>query len=242
MEYKTYKVKQGQYGGIVDSTIRIPDKLKLITGGEHDLGNCIHNGNLHYLGIIEGDVVSVYHELKGLHVRAKQCGKYVIITINDISFVEPYPYMVTADELNKEFDLSKYFIVTWSGNLKLLNMKKILRINSEFNIEVLKVTHQDYFGVGYLQTLIPDIEELDVVLTSNFGFSDNMPLAAKVVEGDVANDYWRTLINNVTSKFDINIQVNKVNVDFVHELYKGGDFDVLDDYINMRTAKYVNAE
>ena len=242
MEYKTYKVKQGQYGGIVDSTIRIPDKLKLITGGEHDLGNCIHNGNLHYLGIIEGDIVSVYPELKGLHVYAKQCGKYVIITINDISFVEPYPYMITADELNKEFDLSKYFIVTWSGNLKLLNMKKILRINSEFNIEVLKVTHQDYFGVGSMETLVPDIEELDAVLTSNFGFSDNMPLAAKVVEGDIANDYWRTLINNVTSKFDINIQINKVNVDYAHDLFKNQEYEELDDYINMRKAKYINVE
>ena len=150
--------------------------------------------------------------------------------------------MITADELNKEFDLSKYFIVTWSGNLKLLNMKKILRINSEFNIEVLKVTHQDYFGVGSMETLVPDIEELDAVLTSNFGFSDNMPLAAKVVEGDIANDYWRTLINNVTSKFDINIQINKVNVDYAHDLFKNQEYEELDDYINMRKAKYINVE
>lgn len=239
MKFKTYKVKQGQYGGIIDSTITIPDGLKLITGGEHDLGNCIHDGNLHYLGIMEGDVNSVYSKLKGLHVRAKQCAKYVIITINDIKFIDPYPYMVTDDELNKEFDLSKYFIVTWSGNLKLLNMKKILRVNSEFNIEVLKVTHQDYFGVGYMQTLIPDIEELDIILTNNFGYSDNMPLAAKVIEGDIANDYWRTLINDVTSKFDINIQVNKVNVDYVHDLFKNQEYAELDDYINMRKAKYL---
>lgn len=239
MKFKTYKVKQGQYGGIIDSTITIPDGLKLITGGEHDLGNCIHDGNLHYLGIMEGDVNSVYSKLKGLHVRAKQCAKYVIITINDIKFIDPYPYMVTADELNKEFDLSKYFIVTWSGNLKLLNMKKILRVNSEFNIEVLKVTHQDYFGVGYMQTLIPDIEELDIILTNNFGYSDNMPLAAKVIEGDIANDYWRTLINDVTSKFDINIQVNKVNVDYAHDLFKNQEYVELDDYINMRKAKYL---
>lgn len=239
MKFKTYKVKQGQYGGIIDSTITIPDGLKLITGGEHDLGNCIHDGNLHYLGIMEGDVNSVYSKLKGLHVRAKQCAKYVIITINDIKFIDPYPYMVTADELNKEFDLSKYFIVTWSGNLKLLNMKKILRVNSEFNIEVLKVTHQDYFGVGYMQTLIPDIEELDIILTNNFGYSDNMPLAAKVIEGDIANDYWRTLINDVTSKFDINIQVNKVNVDYTHDLFKNQEYAELDDYINMRKAKYL---
>lgn len=239
MKFKTYKVKQGQYGGIIDSTITIPDGLKLITGGEHDLGNCIHDGNLHYLGIMEGDVNSVYSKLKGLHVRAKQCAKYVIITINDIKFIDPYPYMVTADELNKEFDLSKYFIVTWSGNLKLLNMKKILRVNSEFNIEVLKVTHQDYFGVCYMQTLIPDIEELDIILTNNFGYSDNMPLAAKVIEGDIANDYWRTLINDVTSKFDINIQVNKVNVDYAHDLFKNQEYVELDDYINMRKAKYL---
>lgn len=220
MEFKTYKVRQGQYGGVVDSTIRIPDKLKLITGGEHDSGDFIHDGNLHYLGIVEGDEDSICGELKGLHVRSQQCGKYVIITINDISFVEPYPYIVTADELNEEFDLSKYFIVTWSSDLRILNMKKIVKINSEFNIEVLMAANRDYFNVGEMQMIDSHIEELDKIFANHYSYSEYSPLAPIVVEGDIANDYWDTLINNVTSKFGKNVPVKTVDIDFPHELFR----------------------
>jgi hypothetical protein len=34
MDFKTYEVKQGQYGGIIDSSITIPDNLKLITSDD----------------------------------------------------------------------------------------------------------------------------------------------------------------------------------------------------------------
>ena len=85
---------------------------------------------------MKGNEEELYQNLKGLHVFIKQCGEYVIITIHDISFIEPYPYLITVDELNQEFDLTKYYFVTWSRDLRLFNMKKILRVNSEFNIEV----------------------------------------------------------------------------------------------------------
>ena len=87
MDFKTYKVKQGQYGGIIDSSITIPDNLKLITSD--DSGHFIHVGNNHYLGIIKGDVDEIYSHLEGVHVRTKQLGEYVVITINDISFIDP---------------------------------------------------------------------------------------------------------------------------------------------------------
>lgn len=256
MEFKTYKVRQGQYDGVVDSTIRIPDKLKLITGGKHDLGNLIHDGNLHYLGIIECDEKSICGELKGLHVYSQQCGKYVIITIHDISFVEPYPYIITADELNEEFDLSKYFIVTWSSDLRILNMKKIVKINSEFNIEVLMAANRDYFNIGKMQMIDSHVEELGKIFPRHYSYSDYSPLAPIVVEGDIANEYWDTLINNVTSKFGKNIPVKTVDIDFPHKLYKKyvgltfvktldnliassnipelNDFIELDNYLNMK--------
>jgi hypothetical protein len=256
MEFKTYKVRQGQYSGVVDSTIRIPDKLKLITGGKHDLGDFIHDGNLHYLGIVEGDEDSIWSELKGLHVYSQQCGKYVIIVIHDISFVEPYPYIVTADELNEEFDLSKYFIVTWSSDLRILNMKKIMKVNSEFNIEVLMAANRDYFNVDKMQMIDSHVEKLDNLFANHYSHSDYSPLAPIVVEGDIANDYWDTLINNVTSKFGKNIPVKTVDIDFPHELFRKyvgltsvetldnviasgnlaelNDFIELDNYLNMK--------
>lgn len=250
MKFKTYKVKQGQYGGVINSTITIPDGLKLITGGKNDIGPMLNTGNFHYLGIMEGNKEDMYPNLKGLHVYSKQCGKYVIITIEDVSFIEPYPYLTTADELNKEFDLSKYFFVTWSQNLKLINMKKIVKINSEFNIEVLKVTNRDYFGVGNLYMLRIDREELDTILDGCFSLSDNSPLATKVVEGEIANDYWLTLINNTTGKFGINIPVQSVDIDFPNKLFTNikhgydltdaNKWKEIDEYLKMTKVKYLN--
>jgi len=237
INFKTYNVKQGQYGGVIDSTITIPNNLKLIT--DNHLGNFIHDGNKHYLGIMKGDIDEVYSHLEGLHVRAKQLGEYVVITINDISFIEPYPYLVTSDELNKEFDVTKYFLVTWSRDLKLLNIKKIVRINSEFNIETLRVFNRDYCNIGNMCSLDYDTEELDKILSENFSFSDFSPLPVKVVEGNVAIDYWDTLINNVTSKFGIHIQCNIVDVDFPHKLFENKEYSELDKYLNMKIAKYI---
>ena len=238
VNFKTYNVKQGQYGGIIDSTITIPDGLKLITSD--DFGHCIHTDNKHYLGIMKGNEEELYQNLKGLHVFIKQCGEYVIITIHDISFIEPYPYLITADELNREFDLTKYFFVTWSKDLRLLNMKKILRINSEFNIEVLRVFNYNYFLNDSMYLLDYDVEELDDVLSSNFSLSDFSPLSVKVVEGNIANDYWKTLINKIISKFGFNITVNTVNTDIPYTLFKNQDYNELDEYLNMKKAKYIN--
>lgn len=238
VNFKTYNVKQGQYGGIIDSTITIPDGLKLITSD--DLGPFIHTNNKHYLGIMKGNEEELYPNLKGLHVNILQCGEYVIITIHDISFIEPYPYLITVDELNQEFDLTKYFFVTWSKDLKLLNMKKVLRINSEFNIEVLRVFNYNYFINNNMYLLDYDIGDLDDILSSNLSLSDYAPLPVKVVEGDIANDYWKTLINNVISKFGFNITVNTVDTDIPYTLFKNKDYSELDEYLNMKKAKYTS--
>lgn len=77
MEYKTYKVKQGHYGGIIDSTITIPDGLKLITE-EGQMGGWIHEGHKHYFGIIKGNLDQIRDNLKGLHVYPSQFGEYVL--------------------------------------------------------------------------------------------------------------------------------------------------------------------
>ena len=109
-------------------------------------------------------------------------------------------------------------------------MKKILRVNSEFNVEVLRVFNYNYFLNDSMYLLDYDIEELDDVLSSNFSLSDSSPLPTKVVEGNIANDYWKTLINNVISKFGFTITVNTVDTDIPYTLFKNQDYSELEKY------------
>jgi hypothetical protein len=240
MNFKTYKVKQGQYQGIVDSTITIPDGLKLITGGLSDIGHGKHDGLYHYLGILKCSIDDIYPELKGLHIDAREYGDYVVITIHDISFYDKYPYLITADELNSEFDFSEYFIITWSCYLKLMNMKKIVRINSESNIDILEVTNTDYLGNGSMIKLNPDKEELDLVLNRHFSFSDYAPMRYKVVKGEIAKDYWNTLIYNAIHPFDIPFNTRLVDLNKCYNLFESNDYSELDDYLNMKKANYLD--
>lgn len=241
MNFKTYKVKQGQYLGIVDSTITIPDGLKLITGGPQDIGSGLHNGLYHYLGILKCSIDDLYPELNGLHIDASEFGEYVIITIHDISFYDEYPYLTTPDELNSEFDFSEYFIITWSCYLKLMNMKKIVRINSEFDIDILEVTNMDYAGRNTMIKLNPTNQELDAILNDHFSFSDNAPLKYKVVKGEVAKDYWNTLVHNVINPFDIPpFNVRLVDLNKCNQLFESNEYAELDEYLNMRKASYLN--
>ena len=120
-------------------------------------------------------------------------------------------------------------------------MKKILRVNSEFNVEVLRVFNYNHYLNDKMYLLDYDIGGIDDVLSSNFNLSDSSPLPVKVVKGNIANDYWKTLINNVISKFSCNnITVNAIDVDAPHILFKNGDYDKLDEYLNMKKAKYIN--
>ena len=121
MEYKTYKVKQGQYHEIIDSTITIPDGLKLITE-EDQLGGWLHEGHKHYFGAIKGDLTQIEDNLKGLHVYPEQFGEYVLISILNIKFIEPYPYLVSEEEFNNEFDLSSYYITRYDDEFRIIDI------------------------------------------------------------------------------------------------------------------------
>ena len=229
MEYKTYKVKQGQYHEIVDSTITIPDGLKLITE-EDQLGGWLHEGNKHYFGIIKGDLTQMEDNLKGLHVYPEQFGEYVLISILNIKFIEPYPYMVSEEEFNREFDLSSYYIARYDDELRITDMKKIVKIHSQFNVEVLVV---DRLGINtYMNVDISDV-------ISGKPFLDQ--LQPKVVSGKIAEDYWRTMINETLVRFNLHLeQPNRtVDLDYIHHLFTHGDFNEIDKYIKMEVAKYI---
>lgn len=228
MEYKTYKVKQGQYGGIIDSTITIPDGLKIITQDDQP-GKWIHEGHKHYLGAIKGSFDQIADNLKGLHVYPVKFDEYVLISILDIEFVEPYPYLVSEEEFNNEFDLSSYYITRYDDDLRIINMKKIVRIRSQFDVQVLVV---DRFGIE------SHIEDIDTIITDGYLLERLQP---KVVSGKVAKDYWRTMINKTLVRFNLHLEQphRTVDLDHVHQLFTHGDFNEIDDYINMKVAKYI---
>lgn len=226
MEYKTYKVKQGQYGGIIDSTITIPDGLKLITE-ENQLGRFLHTGNKHYLGAIKGNLDKIGDNLKGLHVYPEQFGEYVLISILDIEFVEPYPYIISEDEFNEEFDLSSYYITQYDNEFRIDNMTKIVKVHSQFNLEMLIVNNSGMHTYMY--------EYLDGILPSPYD------KRAKIVSSKIADDYWRTMINKVIGNFNLHLEQphRTVDLDYIHQLFTHGDFNEIDDYINMKVAKYI---
>lgn len=228
MEYKTYKVKQGQYGGIIDSTITIPDGLKLITENDQH-GNWIHEGHKHYFGAIKGDFDQIVDNIEGLHVYPEKFGEYVLISILDIEFIEPYPYMISEEEFNEEFDLSSYYIIQYDHELNIIDMMKIVKIHSQFNIEILSV---DKVGMNTYMNA-----RLDDILSDN-RFELQRP---KVVSGKVAEDYWRTMINETLIRFNLHIeQPNRiVDLNYIHHLFAHGDFNEIDKYIKMEVAKYV---
>ena len=240
MLFKTYKVKQGQWGGVIDSTITIPEGLKLITGGPHSIGPFIHEGNLHYLGIIEADIDEVSKGLEGLHVTAEKFDKYVFITIHDIQFIEDYPYLVPADELNNEFNLKDYYVITWSKDLQLMNMKRIMRIDSEFDIKVQVVTNTDYIGKSPYKSLLKDSQELNIILDKHFSFSDSAPFPAMVVKGEIADAYWKTLVNKVVEGFGPEMPNFKiVNLEKPQQIYHSMNFGTLDNYLKMKEVEYL---
>ncbi len=227
MEYKTYEVKQGQYDGIIDSAITLPDGLKLLTE-EGQWGEGIHEGHKHYFGIIKGNLDQIGDNLKGLHVYPEQFGEYVLISILNIKFIEPYPYLISEEEFNEEFDLSSYYITRYNNKFNIINMKKIVKIHSQFNIEVLSV---DNCGMNIYRNVPLD----DVLLDNPFN------KRIRVVNGKIAEDYWRTMINETLIGFNLNLeQPNRtVDLNYIHQLFTHEDFNEIDDYINMKVAKYI---
>ena len=227
MEYKTYEVKQGQFSNIIDSTITIPDGLKLLTE-EGQWGKGIHEGHKHYFGIIKGNLDQIGDNLKGLHVYPEQFGEYVLISILNIKFIEPYPYLISEEEFNEEFDLSSYYITRYNDKFNIINIKKIVKIHSQFNLEVLSV---DNCGMNIYRNVSLD----DVLLDNPFN------KRIRVVNGKIAEDYWRTMINETLIGFNLNLeQPNRtVDLNYIHQLFTHEDFNEIDDYINMKVAKYI---
>ena len=63
----------------------------------------------------------------------------------------------------------------------------------------------------------------------------------RVVNGKIAEDYWRTMINETLIGFNLNLeQPNRtVDLNYIHQLFTHEDFNEIDDYINMKVAKYI---
>ena len=131
-----------------------------------------------------------------------------------LQFLPPLKWWVSLQNYHDKFNI--------------INMKKIVKIHSQFNIEVLSV---DNCGMNIYRNTPLD----DVLLDNPFN------KRIRVVNGKIAEDYWRTMINETLIGFNLNLeQPNRtVDLNYIHQLFTHEDFNEIDDYINMKVAKYI---
>lgn len=258
MEFKTYKVKQGGYHEIYDSTVTLPSNLELITGGLDDVGEHKYSELYHYFGIIEGNADTLDKKIDGVTVQIYQFSKYCFITIHDIKFIDNSPTIITTDELNSKYDLSKYYITYWSKDYDLIGMSKIKKINSEFDIDVLQV-YRKYFYVSEENNKLLHINN---VRFSDLGFDNIRNFTIKINQGSIAKQYWNYLINDITKEYGINKKIKNIDIDYIMELNNINCklFDIISNnkaeesdyitftdnvkdmkkYLNMKKVKYIS--
>lgn len=235
MEFKTYKVKQGQYGGIIDSTVTLPSNAKLITGGTRDIGPFINDGLSHYIGVIEGNYSEIANGCKGLSVNVYEFPDFNIVTVHNVLFMEEID-IVSAETLNSLYKFSDYYIVHYSENLVITLMFNIQYIESEFKIKVNCVYNTSWLydqkPIRVMETEIKELCKLYPRYSSR--------CITKVVKGDVAKKYWNTLVSQVLNEFNVlYFEQEKVNINLAYELGKEAKYDKLDDVLNMKTCEFI---
>lgn len=235
MIFKTYKVKQGQYKEIKDSTIVIPAETQLITGGPNDVGKGLHSGLCHYFGIVKGDYNEILDLCKGLHVYVYKFLDLNIISILDISFIDEHPEILSAQEFNAKYDLSQYYIVNYSDKFVIESMYNIQNITSEFNVTANCAYNVNWAGKPSKVLEILQTEFCNLYHGYSFhGF-------VKIVKGDIASMYYDTIVAQVLEGFGILFSGQKrVNLNLANELYKEERYDELTDVINMKKLEQKN--
>jgi len=213
---KTYNIKKGQYGGIVDAELILPDGFELITGGPNDVGEYLHNDCSHYLGCItKNEFEQVKNNLNSLSINHYDLGELVFISINDIQFLEEYPYLITSEEFNEKWDFKKYRIAKYSENFRLLGMNQIQYIKSEFFIKTLEVTNRDKF----------DHEWYKLEVITDYNLSNLLPQVDRkfktiVSDNEICLKYWNQLISNIISQYGGFIPSDNVNINAAYEICK----------------------
>lgn len=258
INFKQYKVKKGVYRGVVTETITIPSDIVYLTGGEYDIGQFLSDGHCHYIGIVRGDYNDIGDQIKGLAVSVhKFNSEYCFVTLTDVQFISEAPEIINPDILpesqyveklakwNSQIDFNKYYVAFYSKEFKLLKMAKIQQIKSENKINTCTVyAFNDCF---------PDIEyksidwsNMELCSFKLDGLSKN--IISRVIEGEIADKCWNTLIYNVLKLLNLSfidpaksntLQMSEINrsykiaKDFI---YNNVSFNAkeLEDLLNMK--------
>lgn len=235
IKLKEYKVKAGYYSGIIESIIKLPVGLKLITGGQKDIYKFKYDGLLHYIGCIKNDNTFDVESLNQDKVTPYKFGEYIIITVQNVLFIDEEPDIISQDEFNELFDLSKYRILDWSKDLNLKNIITIKRINSISNIECSQITLKSTFDNIEALSISKQTYDIEDTLCPNF--YDFIAIS----DSEIAQDYWNTALNIVLEAFgeQFNTDDNKlVDLNEPKRLFENGDYDEINEYLNLNKVKY----
>lgn len=259
INFKQYKVKRGIYGGIELTTVTIPSDIVYVTGGKHDVGHSLSNGHLHYIGIVKGNYDDVSKHIKGLATSVhKFNGEYCFVTLSDVQFISQAPEIINPDilsesqyieklnEWNSQIDFNKYYIAFYTKEMKLAKMAKIQQIKSEYEIDTCLVHTSNEFNTSLKFESI-ELSNMDLRSFCLDGYSIN--IIGKVVEGEIADKYWNTLIYNVLKPLNLELidnlnilkegltgldKAHKITSDFIHngKFFNGKE---LEDLLYMKT-------
>jgi hypothetical protein len=243
MEYKTYKVVRGIYGGTEESFITIPSDMTLVTGGKRDIGRFLCGGHLNYIGYVKSPYEEVTERCNGLAVTVQKFRKDdCFVLIHDIKFVDmPTNEIINPDEMkigqyaNKiskwNVDVvgidtyeNKYeYCAFWSENGKLIKMSQIKFIKSEFNIELNTVWNASDIDDNIAIRIVgQETAKLDGLCLSG-GYTK---IKGIMVNGHIANAYYTKLLKNVLTGVGIvtindrEVKSNDIDLDKLYNMFQ----------------------
>lgn len=242
MEYNTYKVVRGIYGGTEESFITIPSNMILVTGGSHDIGKLLSNGHLHYIGYVKAPYEEVSEKCDSLAVTVQKFRKDdCFVLIHDIRFVDtPTNEIINPDEMkigqytnkiakwNMEIGYDSYdnkyeYCAFWSENGKLIKMSKIKFIKSEFNIELNTVWNTSNIDDNVdIRIIEQETTKLDALCLPG-GYTK---IKGIIVNGHIANAYYTKLLKNVLTGFGIvvgndkEVKSNDIDLDKLYNIFQ----------------------
>lgn len=224
--YRKYKVKIGDFRGISESSIRIPEDIKLIKSTDELSDSGLYN----FLGVTQYDYDELQDECQGRSIGIYKFPGYCFITIRGIEFIDDTPEIIGTEEFNKLQDFTKDYIVHYTNEFRIKSMYKILWVESESYIKVSYVTNLAWFSDD---KTLKQIGETDITLRNLYSRYSPSSIA-KIVSGELADKYWDTLLGGVLDRFGIEYKLSeRVDINLAYETFKKEEFSKLDNIVNM---------
>ena len=115
MKMKEYKALRGHYNGKDEITITVPENVKF-TYNDGDSGSMCHKGHNHYISFIrlsdyDFDIRKELTNLNRWLHTYKFGDELILLTLNDILFIDDVPLYNSYKEMMDEFELDKYYVI-----------------------------------------------------------------------------------------------------------------------------------